>query len=292
MILNTKKHLRYELAKVYDRLAMIYAWKFEFAKQETTLLRASEQWAALIQQQPFPGYVAAAAFSQLMMCELYTHTGRIQESIELGKQAIGQLEALHQSNPDDSELALAFADALTRFNIAFSEVLPMDESHGHRLKASKILESMPGASDKSSAVLGQWLDDSDSLQLPFTSLRDALAECQVNLAFLVPDLRQAEEFLGTALEELADAEVTDSDAGRCVSLLARAEQVLGLRLSNSGTERQAEAELHLARAVALFQQLAAEFPQMVAYRAGLTFTLSQLAQPKYRAAISRRENCM
>ena len=66
-----------------------------------------------------------------MLCELYTHTGRIQESIELGKQAVEQLEALHRSDPDDIELAVALACALARLDLALSAILPPQEAARH-----------------------------------------------------------------------------------------------------------------------------------------------------------------
>jgi eukaryotic-like serine/threonine-protein kinase len=270
-----QEQARYQLAKVYDCLATLHGWKHDFAMQEAMLTRSKEQWAALIEQHPFPPYVASSAFSQLMMGELYAQTGRILESVELSRAAIRQLETMHKAKPEDFEMAVALAYALTRLDLTLAEMLPPDELERHRHFVFNMLESLPQQSDEMQSKFGGSFGHPDSLQLPFTSLRDALAECRVNLAFLVPDLRQAEQYLRTAIADLADAEVTDSVAGRRVSLLARAEQLLGKRLSEADAARRAEAETYLGQAAALFQQLSAEFPPIVAYRAGLATTLSE-----------------
>ncbi|MCA9182004.1 MAG: hypothetical protein KDA51_11145, partial [Planctomycetales bacterium] len=214
-------------------------------------------------------------------CEMYTHTGRIQESIEMGKQAIGQLEALHQSNPDDSELTVALAYALTRMDLALCEILSPEEAARHKQTITDILASLPERSDEILSVGSP--NHTDGLQLPFTSLRDALTECRIHIAVRLPDLKQAEKHLQMALAELADAEVADSVAGRRVGLQARAEQFLGSKLADFAPERKAEAESHLQRSAALFQQLAAEFPQMVAYRAGWAFALGGFGKSQVSA---------
>ena len=210
-----------------------------------------------------PALRLAAAFAILDNAKAYAETGRIQESKQQAEQVIDQINALYETDPENSVYIVGLAYAHTRVGAMLAHVIPPNKAEQHLRTAVGLLE--PLTTDSTPWHANQLF--------PFQDFQEALAECRLNLASSLEPSAESEAILNSALASLADLPAQSETNPWRTDLWARVQRELGAVLSLRG--RPAEAERHLLLSIGSLQQLSTDFPTVVQYQFGLAIAESE-----------------